>query len=318
MNRVRTNLYYDRVRLGVLLRLSGFPGLAASIRTLLLCPLMRVRFFVVVAAFAAEEEQDFLSVSPHNRIYGFLPTRICIVSGSPVGAGAICSVVRTPCSLNTRTRAFDALRVVSLAAGSIIVETLNSSMKARNPFEGSTIQPAFVKTALIWPANAIASLSSWYVTKIYFWPANSFNAAINGIAWTKVMIRGARLCSNFNRATRSCSAIWFASAAARFASSARAFASAIARSLACFSSRLWASVDTFNWRLIRREAMEVRPPAPASTAPMTTSQNESESQNDADDSSDITIALAFCTVLFTTLIALFRSNSRQSSNRQSR
>ncbi len=56
--------------------------------------------------------------------------------------------------------------------------------------------------------------------------------------------------------------------------------------------------------------MEVRPPTPANTAPMTTSQNENESQIDADDSSDVTISIALCTLLFTTLIALFRNNSR--------
>ncbi len=56
-----------------LLYLSGLLFLAASIRPLLLRPVMRVRLFVVVAALAAEEEQNFLSVSSHKEFarYGF-------------------------------------------------------------------------------------------------------------------------------------------------------------------------------------------------------------------------------------------------------
>ena len=63
MNRVRTNFYHGAARLGVLLRLSGFPGLAAPIRTQLLRLVMRVRYIVLVAALATEKEQNVLGVS---------------------------------------------------------------------------------------------------------------------------------------------------------------------------------------------------------------------------------------------------------------
>jgi hypothetical protein len=63
MSRIRTNLRYDALRLGVLLRVSSFLGLPASVRALLLRLVMRVRFFVVVAALATEKEQNLLRVA---------------------------------------------------------------------------------------------------------------------------------------------------------------------------------------------------------------------------------------------------------------
>ena len=56
------NSVYCRVKLGVLLR-GGFLGLPASIRTLLLGLVVRVRFLVVVAALATEKEQNLLRVA---------------------------------------------------------------------------------------------------------------------------------------------------------------------------------------------------------------------------------------------------------------
>ena len=49
--------------LSLLLGLSGFFGLAPLGRSALLRPIMRMRLFVVVAAWAAKEEQDFLRVT---------------------------------------------------------------------------------------------------------------------------------------------------------------------------------------------------------------------------------------------------------------
>jgi hypothetical protein len=63
VGQIRTNLRYDVVVLGVLLRLSGFFGLPATVRTLLLRLVMRVRFLVVVAAFPTEKEQNLLRVA---------------------------------------------------------------------------------------------------------------------------------------------------------------------------------------------------------------------------------------------------------------
>lgn len=59
----RTNRRYDAIRLGVLLLSSGFLGLPATVRTLLLCLVMRMGLFVILAAFAAEEKQNFLRVA---------------------------------------------------------------------------------------------------------------------------------------------------------------------------------------------------------------------------------------------------------------
>jgi hypothetical protein len=63
MSRIRTNLRYDALRLGVLLRLSVFLGLPPTVGTLLLRLVVRVRFFVVVAALATEKEQNLLRVA---------------------------------------------------------------------------------------------------------------------------------------------------------------------------------------------------------------------------------------------------------------
>ena len=63
MSRIRTNLRYYALRLGVLLRLSGFFGLPATVGTLLLRLIVRVRFLVVVAALATEKEKNLLRVS---------------------------------------------------------------------------------------------------------------------------------------------------------------------------------------------------------------------------------------------------------------
>ena len=63
MGQIRTNLRYYAVRLGVLLRLGGFLGLPATVRTLLLRLVVRVRFFVVVAALPTEKEQNLLRVA---------------------------------------------------------------------------------------------------------------------------------------------------------------------------------------------------------------------------------------------------------------
>jgi hypothetical protein len=57
------NLRYYADLLGVLLRLSGFLGLPATIGTLLLRLVVRVRFLVVVAALATEKEQNLLRVA---------------------------------------------------------------------------------------------------------------------------------------------------------------------------------------------------------------------------------------------------------------
>jgi hypothetical protein len=63
MARIRTNLRYYAELLGVLLRLSGFLGLPATVGTLLLHFVVRVRFLAVVAALAAEKEQNLLRVA---------------------------------------------------------------------------------------------------------------------------------------------------------------------------------------------------------------------------------------------------------------
>jgi hypothetical protein len=63
MSRVRTNLRYDAVRLGVLLRRDGFFRLPATVGTLLLRLVVRVRFLVVVATLATEKEQNLLRVA---------------------------------------------------------------------------------------------------------------------------------------------------------------------------------------------------------------------------------------------------------------
>lgn len=61
------NRRYDGIRLGGLLGLllsgNGFLGLPATVGTLLLRLVVGMRFFVVVAAFAAEEEQNLLRVA---------------------------------------------------------------------------------------------------------------------------------------------------------------------------------------------------------------------------------------------------------------
>ena len=55
--------------LGLLLALGGFFGFAAPVGALFLRPVMRVRLFVVLAALAAEEEQDWLAIlSAHVEI----------------------------------------------------------------------------------------------------------------------------------------------------------------------------------------------------------------------------------------------------------
>ena len=63
MARIQMNLRYYADLLGVLLRLSGFLGLPTSIRTVLLRLIVRVRFLVVVAALATENEQNLLHVA---------------------------------------------------------------------------------------------------------------------------------------------------------------------------------------------------------------------------------------------------------------
>jgi len=52
----------DAIRLGWLLR-GGFLSLSATVRPLLQRPVGRVRFLVVVAALAAEKEQNLLRVA---------------------------------------------------------------------------------------------------------------------------------------------------------------------------------------------------------------------------------------------------------------
>ncbi len=59
----RTILRYDGLRLGVLLGLRCFLGLAATIRPLLLRFVVWMRFLVVVAALPAEKEQNLLRVA---------------------------------------------------------------------------------------------------------------------------------------------------------------------------------------------------------------------------------------------------------------
>jgi hypothetical protein len=62
MTRIRTVRQVDGITLGWLL-CGGFLGLPASIGTLLLRLVMRVRFLVIVAALATEKEQNLLRVA---------------------------------------------------------------------------------------------------------------------------------------------------------------------------------------------------------------------------------------------------------------
>jgi hypothetical protein len=63
MGQVRTNLRYDALGLGLLLLSGSFLGLPATVGTLLLRFVMRVRFLVVVAALPTEKEQNLLRVA---------------------------------------------------------------------------------------------------------------------------------------------------------------------------------------------------------------------------------------------------------------
>ena len=67
--RWRTLFQRGLIALPLLLLLCFF-GFAASVRPLLLRPVMRVRLFVVIPALATEEEQNLLSVFGHD--YGSL------------------------------------------------------------------------------------------------------------------------------------------------------------------------------------------------------------------------------------------------------
>jgi hypothetical protein len=63
MARIRMNLRYYADLLGVLLRLSVFLGLPATVGPLLLRFIVRLRFLVVVATLATEKEQNLLRVA---------------------------------------------------------------------------------------------------------------------------------------------------------------------------------------------------------------------------------------------------------------
>ncbi len=263
---------------------------------------MRVRFLVLVAAPAAEKEQNFLRVW-HSHFTGFVPANTSITSSlcrscwmsnalaTPLSFSAEASACAIPC---VRGDAPYGTRTLTPRPTPVPISPMRTSDSGSN-----FSHIAFWRQTPMTLTRSIAS-GSWTDDNENHWPEYAFISSVKSFCCSSVSVRGSliRVSSRF------------AFAASRFASSARAFASAIARSLACFSSRLRASVNALNWRLIRREAMEVRPPTPANTAPMTTSQNENESQIDADDSSDVTISIALCTLLFTTLIALFRNNSR--------
>jgi len=86
-NRIRTSLRYDPVRLGVLLRLSGFLGLPATIRTLLLRLVVRMRFLVVVATLTTEKVEDFLSVGTAH-VSSFRSWRAVVKRSTVVSYGA--------------------------------------------------------------------------------------------------------------------------------------------------------------------------------------------------------------------------------------
>lgn len=62
---MRQNQSYPAEVLGLLLRLLSFLRLATAVGTLLLSLVMGMGLFVVVAALAAEEEQNLLSVASH-------------------------------------------------------------------------------------------------------------------------------------------------------------------------------------------------------------------------------------------------------------
>ncbi len=59
----RTILRYDALGLGVLLDLSGFLGLPASVGALFLRLVVRMRFLVIIAALPAEKKQNLLRVT---------------------------------------------------------------------------------------------------------------------------------------------------------------------------------------------------------------------------------------------------------------
>src|SRR5208282_4595074 len=83
-----------------LLCLSGFFGLAASVRPLLLRPIVRVRLLVVVAALATEKEQNLLSVR-HNSHCGLVPTAMLRAPRKRRLSGSNPAIVAMPCSSRT-------------------------------------------------------------------------------------------------------------------------------------------------------------------------------------------------------------------------
>jgi hypothetical protein len=151
----------------VLLGLSGFFGLAPLSRSALLRPIVRMRLFMVVAARATEEEQNFLRVfASHSFAYsGLLPTSIRITFGFGGSTGADPSDNPTvKCAdFNTFSRARAASRVLVEAAESTLIQI--PDWNAFDESSKQTVQDLLVGSLgsgfiIRWPQGLSQPLSS--------------------------------------------------------------------------------------------------------------------------------------------------------------
>jgi IstB-like ATP binding protein len=161
---------------GFFFRAFRFPSLHSAV--------MRMRLFVILAARAAEEEENWLSVFRHGPIaYGFVPTSRSMVLFGCCGSFSVSSTDVIPSRFNAEASAPAARLVWSIACG--WTNTSIPSIPGNSPkaFDRSYFQPAAKSALYTRFASAFGSRLSQYATMWNFCPGKGFNAIATSATW---------------------------------------------------------------------------------------------------------------------------------------
>ena len=173
------------------------------------CAGMRVRLFVVVAARAAEEEQNLLGVLGHD--YDAYKVRQDLVPTSMssllLGLGSICCVVNSaemPSSFSEETSRRAASNTFASDWESATTSTPTTPPISIVPLAGGVyFHPAPTKAVSIRLHKSSDSLLVQYGVMLNSWPGNTFSCRITTPIWASVSVRDV-----VNLAMRASEIVW--------------------------------------------------------------------------------------------------------------
>ncbi len=270
----------------------GLINLSMSEESLLPRSVLRTGSQFVRLTLATVEVRDLLGISGHDDspYHGLLPTTISIFASVRNVYDGFGPVAWIPARESALVRATALSRTGESAPAWISTVTPLTKVAAgmRRLRFGRACQPASHNLCVIISAVQTISESGISANTSTDCLGMFLRSLTRFIVWLRLSDRGDFSLSNSR----------FASAARAFASEARTPASAIALSLASFSRLAVSVFSVVSRRFKRRACIPATAPTNASVAPIATNQNDIPSQDDAEDSSDIRLSVAFAVLFY--------------------